>query len=567
MRNQKTQRRRVVPVASQPAEAKAAPNLGVFARWIAVLIFVVFAYLVFKSLDHTYFWDDEAEVGIIARNLANTGRLTGWDGRNLFAYGNGALLDGNLRPINPPLQYLVAAASFKLFGATTWAGRFPFALFGLATLGVFALVLQREFKGQTILQFYAFAALSLSVEFILYIRQCRYYALALFSSLLTFYVYGRCLEKRGWKEFILLGVTAALFFYSHYLLCLSFLLALAVTHFVFHRREFDLRHQLGWLVATGVFLLITLPYALKYRIWVRPDISKTIPGLQRLKSLWFAFAQLSEANWLPWMVLTGLIYLLIRERKNELLRRKAWPWLVLNSGYVVFVWALAPGALGAPERYLVVELPFLAGLLGVFLWLLHRRAPAIAFVLAITVLTTNLLGLTPGHRAFRWLLPAYLGEIHRPFPTCYSEAANWLSKECPPESNVVSYPEFCAYPLIFYCGDKFRFGCLLQKETTKLPLQIVSRLGAPLMIGEHFPDYIIGFGAAPELRLLLDYYSRSHEEADRAVSYHYPAIARVNCFSEDTSRPELAWHTFGPKTGYDPESEAVFLFKRMGGPQ
>ena len=544
-----------------------AVNPGRFTAWIILLIFTAATYLSFKSLDHTYFWDDEAEVGIIARNLINTGHLTGWDGRNLFAYGNGALLDSNLRPINPPLQYVVAAASFKLFGTTTWAGRFPFALIGLATLWVFALVLQREFKGQAILQLYAFAALALSVEFILYIRQCRYYALAIFFSLLAFYLYGRCLEKRGWKEFILLGVTAALFFYSHYLLCLSFLMALAVAHFIFHRGGFDLRHQLRWLVAAGVFLLTTLPYALKYRIWVRPDMSKTIPGLQKLKSLWSGLSQLSEANWMPWIVFVGLMYLLTRERKNELLRRKVWPWMVLSLGYVFFVWALAPGALGAPERYLVVELPFLAGLVGAFLWLLHRRAPAAALGLAITALATNLLSLTPAHRTFRWLVPAYLGEVHRPFPTCYSEAAEFLRKECPADSNVVAYPEFCAYPLIFYCGDRFHFGCLLQQETTRLPLQTVSRLAAPLIIGDHFPDYIIAFGATPELRLLLDYYSRSHKEENRAVSYQYPAIARIDCYCEDTSRPELAWHTFGPKTGYDPESEAVFLFKRIGGPQ
>src|SRR5437868_4275971 len=116
-----------------------------------LILFLLSACLTLTRLDQTAFWDDEAQVGIIARNLVNTGRVTGWDGRNLFAYGDGVLLDRNLRSVNPPLDYLCAAASFRLFGVSTWAGRLPFALFGLASLAVLFLLLRREFGARSVL--------------------------------------------------------------------------------------------------------------------------------------------------------------------------------------------------------------------------------------------------------------------------------------------------------------------------------------------------------------------------------------------------------------------------------
>ena len=91
---------------------------------IAVFIFIVCCYLSLSRLGDTYFWDDEAQVGIIAKNLADQGKLTGWDGRNLYAYRNGTLLDEDLRPINPPLDYLLAAASLQDFHTVHFCGPF-----------------------------------------------------------------------------------------------------------------------------------------------------------------------------------------------------------------------------------------------------------------------------------------------------------------------------------------------------------------------------------------------------------------------------------------------------------
>jgi len=139
-------------------------------KLIATLIFVSCAYLSFAGLDNTYFWDDEAQTGIIGRNLLSTGRLTGWDGRNLLAVRNGTILDKNLRFTYPPLPFLMTATSFLAFGPSTWAGRLPFVIAGLTGLAIFAFVLRYDFGKDQWLWVYALGVLAFSVVFLLHIR-------------------------------------------------------------------------------------------------------------------------------------------------------------------------------------------------------------------------------------------------------------------------------------------------------------------------------------------------------------------------------------------------------------
>src|SRR5208283_5559404 len=95
-------------------------------RYVLVLFFLIIIYLSFHRLGNLYYWDDEAQVGIIAKNFLSSGKLTGWDGRNLYAFSDGGALDANLRTRNPPLDILVCALSFKLLGVSNESGRLLF---------------------------------------------------------------------------------------------------------------------------------------------------------------------------------------------------------------------------------------------------------------------------------------------------------------------------------------------------------------------------------------------------------------------------------------------------------
>jgi hypothetical protein len=84
----------------------------------------------------------------------------------------------------PWLQIYVAAAAFKIGGLTTYAGRFPFAVLGIAcTFLVFQLVYHNF--DDPVWASLAVLLLATSVVFLLFARQCRYYSLGTFLVLIN----------------------------------------------------------------------------------------------------------------------------------------------------------------------------------------------------------------------------------------------------------------------------------------------------------------------------------------------------------------------------------------------
>lgn len=533
---------------------------------MAIFVFVCCAYLSFARMDNTYFWDDEAHVGIVAKNFLSTGRLTGWDGRNLLAYRNGTLLDKGLRTINPPLDYLVAAVSFRVFGPSTWAGRLPFVIAGLIGLAIFAILLRHDFGNNDWLWVYSLAVLAFSPVFLLNIRQCRYYALALLFSQLIFYAYRRCLATERTRWFLILSTAAILLFYSHFLLCGAFLLALGVYHLVFHRHDLGKK---GWgklAAAVGVFALATLPYALYYSIWRRPQyVAREDFYFRQLKLLWWNLRELNLLGCLPWTVAVGLAYFLIRNRQKEGASSTTLQWAAFSLGYVFFMALSSPQPANveaiADLRYLIPIVPFLAGMVGAFLWFVHKKSRIVALACLALIITSNVLTLSPFNWKFRWLLPAYIGEIHRDYPTSYSAAVEFLLKSAARDDLVYASPEYCNYPLMFYSGDKFRFCCLLNARTP-LPVETVKNLAAPLFMEEHFPNWFIAFGGKPAVLKLLEYFSRTHTSHGKTVQFDYRLVKTLDVFWFDTSRPELPRHRFGPVVDFDRRFEAVYIFRR-----
>lgn len=538
------------------------------------LALVFFASLILSlvSLSHAAFWDDEAQVGIIAKNYLATGHLTGWDGRNLYAYRNGTLLDANLRYINPPLDCLVAAASFRVFHASTWAGRLPFVLAGWAGLWVFLWVLRRDFRERPHLHGYALGTLALSTLFLLNIRTCRYYALSLLFSLLIFYFYRRALAGKRWGDFLWLAAAAAFAFYSSFLLGGAFLLALGGIHFLFHRREFTRQDWTKAATAALVFALLTLPYAVSHQIWVRHDSPVTEPWLaRRLTLLWWNVRDLGLINSFPWLAGIGLAFVFLRCRPaaGDTCAVREWDsvreWAALAFGYVFFLALFSPqptrGTGIADVRYLLPAAPFLAGLIGFLLQQVHRRRPLVAVTLFLVLISSNLFSLTPANTEFRWLLPAYIAEVSRPYPTANEAAADFLLQNARQDDRVLAAPDYLDYPIQFYAGDKIRL-CSQLDDRTLLPLARLRGLNAPLFMEENFPDWILCFGAQGDTRDMLAYFGRRHQEAGKPVRNSYRLVQVLDVYSGETQRPELPWHSFGPRRDFDPRSQAVYIFQR-----
>ncbi|MBI5775286.1 MAG: glycosyltransferase family 39 protein [Verrucomicrobia bacterium] len=536
-------------------------------RTAHLILFAVAALLALARLDEPAFWEDEAETAFVARAYLRTGEFSGWDGRNLHAYDGGTAMDAQLRYVNPPLQYAVTAASFKLLGVSTWTGRFPFVFCGLLALALFAVVLREEFREFPTLRLYAFAMMALSTSFFLYLRQCRYYSLALLFGLLAFYLYRHARRAPRWWKFPLLALAAAGLFYSHYLVAAAFLLALGATHLVFHARRTSREVWIGVAVTVVIFAALTLPFALSRQIWVRADMERGgawWPG--HATQLWW---NLRDVNWLaclPWTMGLGLFWFLRRAREDENAPRAAWQWLALALAYLVFLALLGPNpnrSVGLADlRFFFLLTPFLAGLAGAFLWFVHQRSRLVSGALLVLITCSNLPALNPLRPRHRWLLPAYLAELSTPYPTAFGRAAEFLAARAQPGDTVFAQPHAMNFPLMFYAGDQVKF-CGLLDEQTLLPHAALAKLDAPLWVNEHFPDWFVSFGWNEERQRWLNYFSRAHEHAGRNRQFRYEPVTSLGVYWYPSGRPELPWHTFGPVTDYHPLSQGVHIFRRV----
>jgi 4-amino-4-deoxy-L-arabinose transferase-like glycosyltransferase len=569
-----------------PTQIDRPPLSAKAARAIVAVIILAAAVLALAGLGAAAFWDDEAQVGIVGRNLVHTGKLTGWDGRNLFGYRNGTLLDASLRPVNPPLDYLVAAASFKVFGASTWAGRLPFVLFGIASLPLFVLSLRRAFGPARPLWIYALASLALSPVFLLDIRNCRYYALSLFFTLLAYLQYRRVLDKGRWRCCIVFAVAVALAFYASYLLCAAFVIALAVAHVLFHRTALVAGPM---RVKAAVTVLLTaaliLPYALYYKVWVRYDIPAGEPWYVHWPTLLgWSLRELNLLGALPWMAAVVVVVFLVKSSR----RASALPdderqvvggvreWAVLVIAYAAALAAFSPqsvaGSVIADVRYLVPILPFACGVTGAALWYVHRHGPLRAFSaigLLCLVLGTNILTMLPpavsrifpGTDRVELRLPAYVDEVSRPYPTANQAVADYLKQNARQDDTVLARPEYLGYPLLFYVGDRVKICCQLNKGG-HLPDGVLAKLDAPIYAEDTSPDWIVFFGMQPDVAQVMGFYTRPVARNGVSVARGYGLVQTLQVYADQTQRPELPQHSFGPVTGFD-KAQAVYIFKGL----
>src|SRR5271154_7121569 len=73
------------------------PSVGNRRQWLQpALALLLVASVYFFKIDRPLLWDDEAETGVVARNILRAGYPTASDGRNVTLYDSGADLNRNL---------------------------------------------------------------------------------------------------------------------------------------------------------------------------------------------------------------------------------------------------------------------------------------------------------------------------------------------------------------------------------------------------------------------------------------------------------------------------------------
>jgi 4-amino-4-deoxy-L-arabinose transferase-like glycosyltransferase len=222
-------------------------------HWPFAILAAVAAVFIFTNLGTDYLWEDEGDTAALASNILKFGVPKAWDGAAFLDSDHGARLNRDLVMITHPwVQYYLAAGSFLIFGQNTFAARFPFAIASWMSI-LFVYVFLWRTNTSRLTAFSAAALLTVSVQFLLYARQCRYCALNMFLICWLFWAFFKMKSTRDCVFFVL---AAVLLFHTH-----PYGLAPAVALCglgLFYR---PLRRQRRWIWFAGpAIALLTLPW-------------------------------------------------------------------------------------------------------------------------------------------------------------------------------------------------------------------------------------------------------------------------------------------------------------------
>lgn len=450
-------------------------------RWLRLsLILAAIAFAYFFRLGQPLLWSDEADTGILARNVLRFGYPTAFDGRNVSLADDGAQLNRSLLSKKIPwVQYYVGAASLAAFGNDTAGLRALFALCGLLAFFPIRAALQGRVRQPDLL-----AALALlAPQIVLLQRNARYYSILIL--LYAFLVWHLSAHFKSRKiRWVVATLIFVLFFHTHPFAALCSACSLLL--FCLLRRREDLP---GYLLAAAVGFISWLAWygLLGPSLASAPLTLGLLVSNFRLWCLGFSlgsvatFVDLDAVGCLPTLALAAaLAFLWWRQRPalRELVRQPLPVFVLLN----LVVQALAAGAVFGPEtgerlailRYMPHLVVF--AVLASFMVLDSVvRSGAACLLLCAAAAGTNLLGashwIAPWGRKVptSWAGPVY-GEILQPPVRAWNGVVDRLRAEAAAPAHrgevMVVWPPWNNEVMIFYLGD---LALIRQSTLTPVP--------------------------------------------------------------------------------------------------
>jgi 4-amino-4-deoxy-L-arabinose transferase-like glycosyltransferase len=427
-----------------------------------LIIVAVGAFLLFFHLDHRPFWQDEAETACLAKNVLKYGVPRAYDGVNIISQEQGQEYDQNfLWRWSPWLQIYVTAAAFWVGGLTTYAGRFPFALLGLACIILVYQLVRRNF-GDRNWALMSAALLTCSVPFLLYARQCRYYSLGAFLALTSLYAFEEDWQSKTGPA-LLLCLSLGLLFYTNYLLFLSFAGAALLAAVLLYYAKMPWLRSLKLIIGTGI---IILPGLWLFRIEQQATMVSLGAILENLEKYWGDFFQFMFP--LPLVVYLGWRWGRILWNRSGFSDKPQDRFILFLSliilGNILILTPLPQSEL----RYLVHLSPLCAVILGWIIcqaWRYHKFSGAL---LALLLLGTNWLMILP----MDWLrlanrpvyndpymltypnlpLELYLTELSSPYPDVNHNLIRFFQTRAQPGDTILTV--YGDLPLQFYTSCK-----------------------------------------------------------------------------------------------------------------
>lgn len=381
------------------------PRTIVRSHWPIALIATLALVLLFANLGSDYLWADEGDTAVLAASIVKYGVPKAWDGVTFTDSDKGARVNDELVMVSHPwLQYYLAAASFLVFGQNTFAARFPFALAGWITvLLVYALV-GRITPGRGAASGAALLTV-LSVQFLLYSRQCRNYSL---NMLLTCWLFWIFFRMRTTRDCVVFAVSAILLFHSSPV-GLAPLGVLGLLTLVY--RPFYPKRRWFWRAMPAVVIL-TVPWLAQARTGYeenRQALDSAGEFFRRFTQYLIECASVTPLIGITILLVTGIVR--SRWQRKEIGRRDASSSAFLNPdeasliligfgtllfyGVAIAITQSGPAQWFFGIRYATAAIPLMAMIAGILIGRLSRGRVLIGASLLLLFGVTKLAQLTP----------------------------------------------------------------------------------------------------------------------------------------------------------------------------
>jgi hypothetical protein len=527
-------------------------------------LFVLHCCLSIFHLNHTTMWDDEASVVWFAKNYNQYGKIVGYDGDNIFSYRNGQLINNELVYNNPPLDIYFTSYVIKYFGEDDYTVRLSFAIAGMIAL-IFYLLCIRMITSRDNKWFaYTSVLLLLSVNYLMIEGNSRYYSLTFLFGAISLWATLKITHREEKKLWVIIGylvlqlVAIYFLFLSHYLAAMCWWLMCFYIFWQFKQVKISFRDAFTNVAVILNFILFVIiaEYIYSHNALSRPDMSNddSLP-VKYFKLFGWLMNDLNRANIIPlWSVLLfGFLLLFRRHLISPSFKRVVW----FTSVFMLASYLWNPQSTSKSTcfdlRYIYVVIPILYLWIGYLLKLLHENLKPgkyIAAVLVLIYINSTIICYIPESTPPRWLLPNFIKERVEPYPTAYSEAIDYIQTNFDGRKRILTIPGYHNTVLLRYVPDKIEITNTLDAKTP-LRKSVIDSLGMNcLYMGNCKPEYIFQFGTEDK----LDPYPY------KASDYTYIDTIPIYAFGIDISRPELYWHSFGPKKIVDINKEALYIY-------
>lgn len=532
-----------------------------------ILPTLIFGILVILSANMHPLWGDEAETALFARNILKYGIPKGWDGVNIMGIENAVVLNSNLiNHTSPWGQYYLTAASFAVFGQSSFSARLPFIILSIISIPLIYLLtlkVTNDKKSALI----ATIISSLSVPFILSSYQDRYYAITSFCALLLTLSSLNLTRKSLWPKITFI-VSGTLFFYGNYLSFAAFFASLFFAMLIFMKLNKEGFRNIKKFVLS--FILLSIPIAALTTPWyllLKPMESRgqlVLPTLEQGTASFFtltkdAFSLYNNNNGLPKLLILalGIVLILklnIKESISHLIFFFFIPcFFLITMSFFTLISVVDTTFIAT--RYTTVILPFFLITIAILISEIASWQKIAAAVVLVIYVTTNLFSI----EKVRSLPLELAGEILNPYPTPDKLVADYLKTHAKDGDTAFVSINRNHEPLIFHLGDKIKFVNRVSLTNTRIFPKNRGLIPRYIYDFRGEPDWVIMYSRRAFDGSFLTFDMRSlPPEVNLSDNYTFETIP---VFFSDLSRPEIELRSFS--TIIPAPEDQVFIYKKI----